>query len=133
MVEECGCYLGEDSFLSEEESESRSKKNGVVSKNLEVHGIIDDQGDMEELVKDLQQQWSPVAQPKGPEDVCMTKDKDPLAEQPVLHVDPIVMEDEGRASNNNKHQVLQSRSHRGPGSAAGFERKEDQPGSFLST
>lgn len=52
LVEEWGCNLGEDTFLSEEESESKME---AIIKNASVLEEIN--GDMNELVDDLNEEW----------------------------------------------------------------------------
>jgi len=54
LVEEWGSSLGEDAFLSEEEVEARSEQS--VDRNF-VHDMEEVQGEVNELVNDLEKAW----------------------------------------------------------------------------
>jgi hypothetical protein len=88
LVEEWGCFLGEDLFLSEEKLKSPFEKNDAVSERLEVHGILDDHGDVEELINDLRQQWSPESQPNISVDEGITVEKNHVIKQLVCKQQP---------------------------------------------
>lgn len=54
LVEEWGCYLGEDAFLSEDGTETRTE---ALSHRDDVPVMDDIQADMDELVQDLSKEW----------------------------------------------------------------------------
>ena len=56
LVEECGCCLGEDSFMTDEVIEPRSE---TLSQHQDVEGLEEVQGEWEldELVDDFHKEW----------------------------------------------------------------------------
>lgn len=54
LVEEWGCNLGEDAFLSEEETVPSTE---ALSNINDAAGMKDIQGDMDDLVDDLSDEW----------------------------------------------------------------------------
>lgn len=54
LVEEWGCHLGDDAFLTEDEKDSRTE---VLSQQNDAHVLKDVQGEFDDLVNDLNKEW----------------------------------------------------------------------------